>query len=112
MADDNFEDGLAALRREFAERLPERARELTAAKAGLDAAGTEAQRHDALTALEETAHKLAGSGGLFGFPEIGAVAQELEKACQDARDTSAWPPAGPAVERNLARLLDLADNPA
>lgn len=49
--------------------------------------------------LEGICHALHGSAGMFGFPEIGAVAEEAENLCDPARD------GGP----DLARLADALD---
>lgn len=49
--------------------------------------------------LEGICHALHGSAGMFGFPEIGTVAEEAENLCQAARD------GGP----NRARLAEALD---
>lgn len=49
--------------------------------------------------FESICHTLHGSAGMFGFPEIGAVAEEAEHLCEAARDGA------PDLAR-LAQALD------
>jgi HPt (histidine-containing phosphotransfer) domain-containing protein len=53
--------------------------------------------------LRRLAHGLSGSGGVFGFPEVSAVAEAVETAVEDAADQA-------LLENLCHRLLDrLAD---
>ncbi|MAF94558.1 MAG: hypothetical protein CMM60_02215 [Rhodospirillaceae bacterium] len=45
------------------------------------------QRFEALDALIQIAHKLAGSGGIFGFAEISDAAERAETACEAMLET-------------------------
>jgi HPt (histidine-containing phosphotransfer) domain-containing protein len=67
---------LAALRRRYLASLPAKRRELAAAWAALAAGSTTDQ---ALEHLRHLAHRLAGSAGLYGLPEISAAARSLEE---------------------------------
>ena len=49
------------------------------------------QNHQALTAIHQIAHRLAESGGTFGCPEIGAIAQRLATALRSALDSKGAP---------------------
>ena len=72
-------DALAALRSDYAASLPARLDELEALlRAWIS-------RHDAqaLLLLRAAAHKLAGSGGTFGFDGLGNAARRLEHALRD-----------------------------
>jgi HPt (histidine-containing phosphotransfer) domain-containing protein len=54
---------------------------------------------EALAPLREFSHRLAGSGGSYGFPALGDAAHELEMLLANAE------PASPG-ERMLRRLRD------
>jgi|GEM_PF-2485153 len=77
-------DKLAELRNGFKARLRERVAELEAAvqSASAGEAGG-VQRTEAL------AHKLAGTAGSYGFPEVGEAAAELEALCDAGFDADA-----------------------
>jgi len=85
MGEDTFDAGMAALRKEFQEVTVERMADLGRAMDALAAAPSPAVRLAALEELESIAHKLGGSGALFGFPELGDAAQAFESACQTAQ---------------------------
>ncbi len=42
---------------------------------------------EALDALKQLIHKLAGSGGTFGFPKISDAAEKAETACEAMLET-------------------------
>lgn len=66
---------LEALRREFVEGLPEQAAALDAALRLLQAAPAEAAQ-----AIRRVAHRLRGSGGSYGFPELTEAGAAVELA--------------------------------
>lgn len=66
---------LQSQRDRYRRELPQKIAELEQAWAGLASGAADADR---LTHLQRLAHNLAGSSGTFGFPELGAVARELE----------------------------------
>jgi diguanylate cyclase (GGDEF)-like protein len=90
------DDGIfLELQREYLAELPERLGELDAAAAAFRAGDP-----TAAASLRTRFHRLAGSGGSYGFPEISAVARELEH----------WVAAGPPpaeagrLQEGLGRL--------
>lgn len=70
---------LQALRDNYAARLPAEIQSLRMLVSSLDQ--PEMQR-DALSQLSQKLHKLAGSAGSFGFPELGKQAKKLELRAQ------------------------------
>ena len=74
-APDSLEVALRALRAEYLFEAPERVRELSAALGRLRARDT-----SALEDLERYFHRLAGSGGSYGFPEITERSRTAEHA--------------------------------
>lgn len=70
---DPLDDALIELQREYLAEFPERLEELRA-----DISAFRALRPEAATSLKTRFHRLAGSGGSYGFPEIGTVAREME----------------------------------
>ena len=77
-----IEGKLAALRAGFLKRLPE----TFATIEGAWFVYTTSMKEDALAALYQIAHKLAGSGATFGCPEVGTIARSLENAVRTAVD--------------------------
>jgi diguanylate cyclase (GGDEF)-like protein len=69
-----LDEAFLELQREYLSELPARLEELRAEVAGFRA-GTE----EAATALRTQFHRLAGSGGSYGFPEVSAIAREMER---------------------------------
>lgn len=67
---------LAKLRHDYMARLPSELAALTALAAGL---GEEKLAHASLDELHHRLHKLAGSGGTFGFTALSASARILEQ---------------------------------
>ncbi|HEY4099730.1 MAG TPA: diguanylate cyclase [Gemmatimonadales bacterium] len=67
------DDALAALRRDYLRDAPERLAELRK-----DLAAFRAGEPDALESLRQRFHRLAGSGGSYGFPRVTVVAREME----------------------------------
>jgi len=63
---------------------------------------------ESIRELEGVCHALHGSAGMFGFPEIGAVAEEAEKLCEAARDGELDPARlAEALDRLCALIDDL-----
>lgn len=50
--------------------------------------------------LSVTVHKLAGSAGSFGFPEISAIAADIDMSLRNGE------PASPALLQDLIRALE------
>ena len=74
-APDPLEAALRALRAEYLYEAPERVRELSAALGRLRAGDA-----SAFEDLERFFHRLAGSGGSYGFPEITERSRTAEHA--------------------------------
>ncbi|MDK9702233.1 MAG: diguanylate cyclase [Sulfuritalea sp.] len=70
-----LEAALAALRQRFIDELPTR---LDGMHQALAAMGAAAHDGPARLAARRAAHSLAGAGGTFGFPALGAAARSLE----------------------------------
>jgi diguanylate cyclase (GGDEF)-like protein len=71
---DPLDDALIELQREYLAEFPERLEELRA-----DISAFRALRPEAAASLKTRFHRLAGSGGSYGFPEISIVAREMEQ---------------------------------
>lgn len=68
----------------------------------MDAAGSE----DAITELKAFAHRIAGSGGSYGFPALSTAARALES---ELKDLTAMPAERHAIQSrydNLRRELE------
>jgi diguanylate cyclase (GGDEF)-like protein len=70
---------LQALRADYAARLPA---EIHTLRSLVDQLNDPATQMDALGQLRQRLHKLAGSAGSFGFPELGKQAKKLELQTQ------------------------------
>jgi HPt (histidine-containing phosphotransfer) domain-containing protein len=70
------ENKLALLRQRFTSALPER---IEALQAMLDMAASGSPMED----LERLLHRLAGSAGTYGLPEISCIAAGGERLCRD-----------------------------
>ena len=79
---DALQDKLALLRQSYRDQLPAKINEVIEA-ARPPAAGDEAGTRHYLETLEGLAHKLAGSGATFGFPDISVTARLLENGCEE-----------------------------
>ena len=84
----DFVAQLAALREQYARQIAITLDELVGrvSKHEVDAA-----HHDTLTELHAGLHKLAGSGGTFGFPELSGQARALEVTAKDWLDDGIVP---------------------
>ncbi len=67
------DEAFLALQRDYLAELPARLDELRA-----DVAAFRAGQAESAASLKTRLHRLAGSGGSYGFPEISEVARELE----------------------------------
>ncbi len=67
------DEAFAALRRDYLRDAPERLAELRK-----DLAAFRAGEQDALESLRQRFHRLAGSGGSYGFPGVTDIAREME----------------------------------
>lgn len=90
----------------FANGLPARIKALEDSFS-LTAAGGDDQL-EALQSLKTVAHKLAGSAGTFGFPEVSEIVRLMEMICMEAVETY---PVGidgylAALRVALRRLID------
>ncbi len=70
---DALDDVMLELQREYLAEFPERLEELRD-----DIAAFRALRSEAAASLKTRFHRLGGSGGSYGFPEISNVAREME----------------------------------
>jgi len=77
-------DEICALRHRFIQRLINDAATLAEYRNRL---GNTATLGTTLILIKETAHSLAGAGGIYGFPEIGDAASKLEDATMTALET-------------------------
>ncbi len=65
----------------------------------------DALRRDALETIQDLGHRLAGSGGAYGFPELSRIGSSLEAAAQHGeRETIALLLA--ELEARLAEALE------
>lgn len=95
----DFQDRLAALKRDFIDGLAGRIAEidgLAAAVAGNPAAADSLEKIVALRAL---VHKLAGAGGMFGHAAISDAAAAAEQACDEILERKSATAAAPVVDR-------------
>ncbi len=79
-----FAERFAALQSQFFSKLTERIDTLETLIGDLEKASTATAAKAALRPMQEIAHKLSGSGGMFGAPRISEVARDLEEACERA----------------------------
>lgn len=93
---DALNDALAELRREYLSEAPARLAELRK-----DVAAFRAGEPDAAQSLIRRFHRLAGSGGSYGFPEVSEISREAERWLRDE---------GPLpTEINAVRLEEMVD---
>ena len=96
---DAVDDAFHALRIEYLASLPGRLEELRA-----DVAGLRSGQPDAGPALKVRLHRLAGSGGSYGFVRLSALAREAERWLA----SNAGVPQTDGLELILDRLGDAA----
>jgi diguanylate cyclase (GGDEF)-like protein len=95
---DALDDTMLALQREYLAEFPERLEELRD-----DIAAFRALRPEAAASLRTRFHRLAGSGGSYGFPEISVVAHEMEQWMA----TKPAPGEAPRLDQAVDRLAAL-----
>ncbi len=74
MSDDSLDEAMLELQREYLAEFPDRLEELRD-----DIAAFRALRPEAAASLKTRFHRMAGSGGSYGFPEISVIAREMEQ---------------------------------
>ena len=72
MFDEKFQEGYETLRKNFALTFKEKYEELIS-------------KEQNLKELYQTVHKIAGSCGMFGFPDISEKASQLEEKLNDCK---------------------------
>ena len=72
--DDSPDETIIALQREYLRDAPARLAELRK-----DLAAFQAGEPDALESLRARFHRLAGSGGSYGFPRVSEISREMEQ---------------------------------
>lgn len=95
---DSLDDTMLDLQHEYLAEFPNRLEELRA-----DIAAFRALRPEAAAALKAHFHRLAGSGGSYGFPEISVVAREMEHWMA----TKPVPGEAPRLDEAVERLAAL-----
>ena len=98
MTNDAPDDALVKLQREYLAEFPDRLEELRA-----DIAAFRALRPEAAASLKMRYHRLAGSGGSYGFPQISLVAREMEQWMA----TKPVPGEAPRLDAAVDRLAGL-----
>jgi Hpt domain len=98
-ADDALAEQLRQLRREYVDESALRIDELRQLSARLARGDA-----DALPALRQAFHRLAGSGGSYGFPLVSTHARNAELLTQ--RIVTAATPAGPAELQEIGRGIE------
>jgi diguanylate cyclase (GGDEF)-like protein len=95
---DALDDTMLALQREYLAEFPERLEELRD-----DISAFRALRPEAAASLRTRFHRLAGSGGSYGFPEISVIAHEMEQWMA----TKPAPGEAPRLDEAVDRLATL-----
>lgn len=95
------DDALAALRANYAKKIPDKLTELDTAAEGL-APGANTTP---LKAVRGLVHKLAGSAPSFGFSELGDAARVAERLCSDVLATGAVTDAAIVAIREKINVL-------
>lgn len=98
-----FAERFAALQAQFFSKLAERIDTLEALIVDLEKAATAPAAKAALRPMQEIAHKLSGSGGMFGAPTISEVARDLEETCERATTSGGLP--DEAARRQIRDLV-------
>ncbi len=82
MSDETFEETLGRLRSRYVDKARLRCDGLEAA---LDALEASASNGEALDELQQSFHKLSGSGATYGFPRVTELGLQGELACDVIR---------------------------
>ncbi|MEQ6887030.1 EAL domain-containing protein [Salicola sp. Rm-C-2C1-2] len=99
---------LMALHERYRRQLPAYAEQLRCLWDGIQEAGVNGMAEN-LGALVTLAHRLAGSGTVYGFPDISEMASSVESACQTETGS---PPSPSVVEEKLGALMAALDSHA
>jgi len=108
-----IQDKLALLRQSYRDQLPTKIDEINKA-ARPPAIDNAAEIRRYLETLGGLAHKLAGSGATFGFPDISVAARSLEQGCEETLNlpvsslqvvTEATAPLIESLQRSIADIL-------
>ncbi len=83
----DINERLEELKRAYVNGLGAKIEEVEAAARAAGDDPLSGQGLEALGALKQLVHKLAGSGGTFGFPEISDAAEKAETACEAMLET-------------------------
>lgn len=110
---ETIQDKLALLRQSYRDQLPTKIDEIKeAARPPATDGAAEIRRY--LETLGGLAHKLAGSGATFGFPDISVAARSLEQGCEEALNlhassrqavTEATTPLIESLQKSIADIL-------
>lgn len=95
---EDWDTALAGFRRTFLDRVPLLAREATAA---LDILRKDSTSIEALSSLHLVLHKIAGSGGTYGFATMATAATDGETVCRRLLDAGEAPSAADLSEWDL-----------
>ncbi len=99
------DDGYAALQRDYLRDAPERLAELRK-----DLAAWRAGEPDALESLRQRFHRLAGSGGSYGFPQVTDISRAMEHRI--LTPPAPTPQESEQFERAIAELKSAFDEAA
>ena len=103
MADDKLEAALRQLRADYLAAAPERVAELWTAYARVQNGGVAA-----LEGLGILVHRLAGSGGAYGLPDVTERAREADRECR-LLIASLTPPTPDDLQRLRSGVQGIAD---
>lgn len=103
-ADSGVSSGLARVRARFVDELQGRRARIGMLRADLDHA---AQPMGALTGIRQIAHKIAGTAATLGFPDLGALAAEIDDTVLRL-SVDGCPPSQALVAR-IDRMLAMMD---
>ncbi|AXS39853.1 Hpt domain-containing protein [Breoghania sp. L-A4] len=99
-----LEDPLRKLALAFRQQAIADARTLRALGATAHHEQNDEARGAALSAIQTLAHRLAGRGGTFGFPEISTIASELEVSIDAVLPRHSGLPAGASTVARASAL--------
>ncbi len=78
---ESYKNKYEALRLEYRETLPQKKQAIDHASRAARNGRSPAEQYEGIELLRVIAHKLAGSGAVFGYAEISGAAQRLEATC-------------------------------
>ena len=100
-----LEDRLAAIRSSFCSGLAAHIENLENAAKSMSKSEDDSVARSAFADVQKIAHRLAGSGTTFGFPEITQTGRDLEQKCEERVATNARPTAADLTQ--LAKLIEV-----